>query len=123
MLRKAALTVLLLLPLTSYAQVRRQVPAPSQQDNDFGREANGDFGRKFFEDLRSLFGRLQRSELDGAFRRAKAIHCSDLAGQKAEWKEVAFLNDDRKLGDWHYDNLEDVKSDLVAFVFSGTLPR
>jgi hypothetical protein len=109
------------MPLTSHAQVRRQVPAPSQQDNgDFGRQANGDFGRKFFEDLRSLFGRLQRSELDGAFRRAKTIHCSDLAGQMAEWKEVAFLNDDRKLGDWHHENLNDVKSDLVAFVFSGT---
>ena len=120
-LQSAALGVLLLLPVTSPAQVRRQVPAQSQQDKgDFGREANGDFGRKFFEDLRSLFGRLQRSELDGAFRRANGIHCSDLAGQMAEWKEVAFLNDDRKLGDWHYDNLEDVKSDLVAFVFSGT---
>lgn len=126
-LLNASLTVLLLLPLTSYAQVRRQVPAPAQQDKQddqdngrFGREANGDFGRKFFEDLGSLFGRLQRSELDGAFRRAKAIRCSDLAGQMAEWKEVAFLNDDRKLGDWHHDNLEDVKNDMVAFVFSGT---
>jgi hypothetical protein len=102
----------LFLPFTAHAQVRRQVPAPSQQ-------TGGDFGSKFFDDLRSLFGRLQRSELDRAFQRAKPIHCSDLAGQTGEWKEVAFLNDDRKLGDWHYANIEDVKKDLVAFVFSG----
>jgi hypothetical protein len=115
MLQTLALTFLLLFPLTTYAQVRRQVaPAPSQQSG------GGDFGSKFFDDLRSLFGRLQRLELDRAFQAAKPIRCSDLAGQAGEWKEVAFLNDDRKLGDWHFDNLEDVKSDLVAFVFSGT---
>jgi hypothetical protein len=111
MLRNLVL-IFLLLPFTSLAQVRRQVPAPSEQ-------SGGDFGSKFFDDLRSLFGRLQQSELDRAFQRAKPVHCSDLAGQAGEWKEVAFLNDDRKLGDWHYDNIEDVKRDLVAFVFSG----
>jgi hypothetical protein len=102
----------LLLPLAGGAQVRRQVPAPEQE--------SGDFGSKFFEDLRSLFGRLQRSELDRAFRQAKPIRCSDLAGQMGEWKEVAFLNDDRQLGDWHFENIDEVKQDLVAFVFSGT---
>src|SRR6266446_4506562 len=110
MLRNLVL-ILLLLPLTSHAQVRRQVPAPSQQ-------SGGDFGSKFFDDLRSLFGRLQQSELDRAFQRAKPIHCSDLVGQTGEWKEVAFLNDDRNLGDWHFDSIQEVKSDLAAFVFS-----
>jgi hypothetical protein len=104
--------VVLLLPLTSEAQIRRQVPAPAQE--------SGDFGSKFFDDLRSLFGRLQRSELDGAFQRARAMRCSDLVGQTGEWKEVAFLNDDRSLGDWHFGNIEEVKSDLAAFAFSGT---
>lgn len=94
-----ALAIVFLLPLAAGAQ---------------------DFGSKFFDDLRSLFGRLQRSELDRAFRQAKPIRCSDLAGEKAEWKEVAFLNDDRSLGDWHFDNIDEVKQDLVAFVFSGT---
>src|ERR1043165_7294672 len=111
--RSLLLILLLLFPLTIYAQVRRQVPAPSQQ------QSGGDFGSRFFDDLRSLFGRLQRSELDRAFQGAKPIRCSDLAGQAGEWKEVAFLNDDRKLGDWHYDKLEDVKKDLVTYVFSG----
>jgi hypothetical protein len=108
------LSFLQLLPLAGHAQVRRQVPAPAQ-------ETGGDFGSKFFDDLRSLFGRLQRAELDRAFQQARSARCSDLvAGQMDEWKEVAFLNDDRKLGDWHFDNIEDVKSNLVAFVFSGT---
>ena len=111
-LRSCVCTFLIFLPLTSHAQIRRQVPAPV-------RESVGDFGSKFFDDVRSLFGRLQQSELEKAFERAKPVHCSDLAEQTGEWKEVAFLNDDRKLGDWHYDNIEDVKRDLVAFVFSG----
>src|SRR5690242_2826597 len=116
--RSLILTLFLLFPLTTSAQVRRPVPAPSQQSGgDF--RSRGDFGSKFFDDLRSLFGRLQRSELDRAFQGAKPIRCSDLAGQAGEWKEVAFLNDDRKIGEWHYEKLEDVKGDLVAFVFSG----
>ena len=102
---------MLLFPIASGAQVRRRVPAPAQE--------SGDFGSKFFDDLRSLFGRLQRSELDRAFQRAKAIRCSDLVGQSGEWKEVAFLNDDRKLGDWHFDSIDEVKNDPAAFVFSG----
>jgi hypothetical protein len=101
----------LMFPLISDAQIRRPVSAPAQE--------NGDFGSKFFEDLGILFGRLQQSDLDRAFQRAKPARCSDLVGQTGEWKEVAFLNDDRKLGDWHYSNIDDVKRDLAAFVFSG----
>src|ERR1051326_291769 len=74
-----------------------------------------DFGTKFFEDLRKLFGRLQQSELDLAFRRAEAIRCSDLVSQTGEWKQVAFLNDDRKLGDWHYDKIDEVKQDPTKY--------
>ena len=110
--RPLVYVLLLLFPLAGEAQIRRQDQAPAQE--------NGDFGTKFFDDLRSLFGRLQQSELDRAFQRANSIRCSDLVGQTGEWKEVAFLNDDRKLGDWHFDNIEEVKRDLVAFLFSGT---
>lgn len=100
-LRRLAWIFVLWLPITSGAQ-------------------NPDFGSKFFDDLRSLFGRLQKSELERAFQRAKPIHCSDLVEEKGEWKQVAFLNDDRKLGDWHYDSIDEVKRDLVRYVFSGT---
>ncbi len=79
-----------------------------------------DFGTKFFDDLRKLFGRLQQSELDQAFRRANAVRCSELVSQTGEWKQVAFLNDDRKLGDWHYDDIDEVKKDPTKYVFSGS---
>jgi hypothetical protein len=79
-----------------------------------------DFGSKFFDDLRRLFGRLQQSELDLAFRRANPVRCSELVSQTGEWKQVAFLNDDRKLGDWHHDNIDDVKKDPAKYVFSGS---
>jgi hypothetical protein len=105
-------TAISLSVIPASAQIRRQVEAPAAD--------NRDFSSKFFDDLRSLFGKLQRSELEQAFRRAKPIRCSDLAGQSGEWKEVAFLNDDRTLGDWHFESIEDVKRDITAFVFSGT---
>jgi hypothetical protein len=37
-----------------------------------------------------------------------------------EWKQVAFLNDNPKIANWHFDSLDMVKSDPVTFVFSGT---
>src|SRR5262245_4966767 len=78
-----------------------------------------DFGAKFLDNLQTLFGRLETSELDSAFQRAKAIRCSDLIGQSGEWKDVGFLNDNRNLAAWHYGNIDDVKSDPVRYVFSG----
>src|SRR5262247_4748502 len=80
---------------------------------------NADFGAKFLEDLKILFGRLETSELDSAFQRAKAIRCSDLVGRSGEWKDVGFLNDNRTLAAWHYEDIDSVKSDPVRFVFSG----
>jgi hypothetical protein len=80
---------------------------------------SSDFSTKFFDDLRLLFGRLQQSELDQAFRQAKPIRCSDLVGQTGDWKEVAFLNDDRSLGDWYHSSIEEVKRELAKYVFSG----
>jgi hypothetical protein len=80
---------------------------------------NPDFGAKFLEDLKTLFGRLETSELNGAFQRAKAIRCSDLVGRSGEWKDVGFLNDNRTLAAWHYEDIESVKSDPARFVFSG----
>jgi hypothetical protein len=35
------------------------------------------------------------------------------------WKEVAFLNGDRKLGNWHFESLEEVNRELATFRFSG----
>jgi hypothetical protein len=78
-----------------------------------------DFGEKFLDDLQTLFGRLDVSELDHAFRQAKAIRCSDLIGRSGEWKNVGFLNDNRNIAAWHYEDIDSVKSDPVRYVFSG----
>ncbi len=83
---------------------------------------NPDFGAKFLGDLQTLFGRLETSELDSAFQRAKAIRCSDLIGKSGEWKDVGFLNDNRNLAAWHHDDIDSVKSDPVRYVFSGCAP-
>jgi hypothetical protein len=80
---------------------------------------NPDFGAKFLDDLQTLFGRLETSELDSAFQRAKAIRCSDLTGKSGEWKDVGFLNDNRNLAAWHHEDIDSVKSDPVRYVFSG----
>src|SRR5215471_12660763 len=80
---------------------------------------NSDFGARFLDDLQTLFGRLEASELDSAFQRAKAIRCSDLIGKSGEWKDVGFLNDNRNLAAWHYEDIDSVKSDPVRYVFSG----
>jgi hypothetical protein len=80
---------------------------------------NGDFASEFFGDLGRLFGRLQQSELARAFDQAKPIQCSDLVQDGGQWKQVAFLNDNRKIANWHYDSIDAVKRDPVTFVFSG----
>ena len=80
---------------------------------------NGDFGTKFFDELRSLFGRLRDADLDRAFRRGRAIRCADLAEKSGVWKEVAFLNGDRKIGNWHFESLAEVNRELATFKFSG----
>ena len=80
---------------------------------------NADFGAKFVSDLQTLFGRLETSELDTAFQRAKAIRCSDLIGKSGEWKVVGFLNDNRALAAWHHEDIDTVKNDPVRYVFSG----
>jgi hypothetical protein len=85
-----------------------------------GSTQNIDFGSKFFDDLRKLFGQLQQSELDLAFRQANSIRCRELISNTGEWKQVGFLNDDRKLGDWHYDSIDEVKKDPTKYVFSGS---
>jgi hypothetical protein len=77
------------------------------------------YDRKFFVQLRTVFGRFRETDLDGAFERAKPIQCSELINGEGEWRTVAFFNERRDLGDWYRTSLEEVKSDLAAFVFKG----
>jgi len=82
-------------------------------------EEDGAYGSRFFDQLRNIFGRFRDSDLERVFHDAQPIQCSELVGRKGEWRPVAFFNEDRTLGDWCRDNLEEVKTDLAVYTFKG----
>src|SRR5438128_764927 len=77
------------------------------------------YDRKFFIQLRGVFGRFRDSDLQRAFDQAKPIQCSELVNDEGEWRTVAFFNENRDLGDWYRRNFDQVKSDLAVFIFKG----
>ena len=77
------------------------------------------YSRRFFAQLRSVFGRFRDTDLQRAFDKAQPIQCSELVNDKGEWRTVAFINEKRELGDWYRSSFEEVKSDLAVFTFSG----
>jgi hypothetical protein len=77
------------------------------------------YGSKFFDQLRTIFGRFRDSDLERVFQQAEQIQCSELLGRSGQWRPVAFFNEDRSLGDWCRENLEEVKSDLTVYTFKG----
>jgi hypothetical protein len=81
------------------------------------------YGAGFFDQLRTIFGRFREGDLQRVFQEALPIQCSELVGRKGEWRTVAFFNDDRRLGDWYRQNLEEVKSDLAVYKFTGTCDK
>jgi hypothetical protein len=83
-------------------------------------EEDGSYGLKFFDQLRTIFGQFRNSDLQRVFADAKPIDCSELVGRKGEWRQVAFFNEDRTLGDWFRERLEEVKADLAVYTFKGT---
>src|SRR5499433_4458628 len=77
------------------------------------------YDRRFFVQLRTVFGRFRDTDLDRAFDKAQSIQCSELVNEEAEWRTVAFFNEKRELGDWYRKSLEEVKNDPSVFVFKG----
>ena len=53
-------------------------------------------------------------DLKRVFQMARPIQCGELVTDKGEWKEVAFFNENRKLGDWYRTSLDEVKSELAV---------
>jgi hypothetical protein len=100
----------LLVACTAYAQ-RETVIQPSQETSQYG--------RRFFTQLRTVFGRFRETDLERVFENAKPIQCSELINENGEWRTVAFFNEKRELGDWYRSNFEEVKSDLSVFIFKG----
>src|SRR6266850_1644440 len=108
-LRILFLILVLFKPIGSYA--RNEPGLRPQQESDYG--------AKFFDQLRSLFGRFRDADLQRAFQTAAPIPCSELVEDRGEWREVAFFNDNRKLGDWYHSSLEEVRTDLAVYIFGG----
>src|SRR3989441_8557475 len=77
------------------------------------------YDRKFFVQLRGVFGRFRDSDLQRVFDTAHPIQCSELASGDGEWRTVAFFNEKRELGDWYRRNFDEVKNDLAVFIFKG----
>ena len=91
----------------------------TRQDTQARPGEEGAYGSRFFDQLRNIFGRFRDSDLQRVFKEAQPIQCSELVGRKGEWRPVAFFNEDRRLGDWCRENLEEVKSDLALYTFKG----
>lgn len=77
------------------------------------------YGSGFFEQLSGIFGRFRDTDLQRAFQEARPIDCSELVGRRGEWRTVAFFNEDRGLGEWYRESLDDVRSDLAVYTFAG----
>jgi hypothetical protein len=78
------------------------------------------YGERFFDQLRAIFGKFREMDLQRVFKEAQPIQCSELVGRKGEWRPVAFFNENRELGDWCRESLEQVKSDLEVYTFKGS---
>ena len=96
---------------------------PAQHEQEAQSDEGSSYGTKFFNQLRTIFGKFRDSDLQRVFEEARPIQCSELVGRKGEWRPVAFFNEDRKLGDWCWENLQQVKSDLVVYTFKGSCSR
>ncbi|HEY2380626.1 MAG TPA: hypothetical protein VGK48_05530 [Terriglobia bacterium] len=113
--------IAVLLPVAvAHAQHERQLPPPEELSHDPSTEpSRGDYSAKFFDDLQKIFGRFRDSDLKRVFDAAQPVQCSDLITDKGEWREVAFFNENRKLGDWYHKTLDEVKADLSVYIFKG----
>ena len=108
-LRVLFLICVLFVPASIHAQRERQIQPPDESA----------YGSKFFDQLRSIFGIFRDADLRRAFQAAKPIQCSELVVSKGEWRTVAFYNEDRSLGEWCRNSLEEVKADLSVYTFKG----
>jgi hypothetical protein len=77
------------------------------------------YGSKFFDQLRNIFGKFRDSDLQKVFQDAQPIQCSEIVARKGEWRPVAFINEDRSLGGWFRESLEEVKAEMTVYTFKG----
>ena len=92
----------------------------AQQERFAQSDGEDTYGARFFEQLHAIFGRFRDMDLQRVFQEARPIQCSELVGRKGEWRPVAFFNEDRKLGDWCRESLQEVKNDVEVYTFKGS---
>ncbi len=109
-LRLLFLICSLLLPADIFAQHQRQLAPPDESA----------YSSKFFEQLHKIFGIFREEDLRRVFQMAKPIRCPDLVASKGQWRTVAFFNEDRSLGEWCRNSLDEVRSDLSVYIFKGS---
>jgi hypothetical protein len=86
----------------------------AQSENGSAVPLQPDYGVSFFDQLRLIFGRFQDADLQRAFQAARPIKCSDLISNEGEWRDVAFFNENRKIGDWYRKSIDEVRHDLAV---------
>jgi hypothetical protein len=109
---KLLCALLLICDLSAAARSDQQVQKPQSEEENA-------YDSKFFDQLRDIFGRFRDSDLQRVFQEAEPIQCSELVSRKGEWRQVAFFNEDRSLGDWCRESLDEVKADLAVYTFKG----
>jgi hypothetical protein len=117
--RALALTVVLASTGLAAEQRERAIPPPATPTSVATPNDSQAYGRRFFVQLRAVFGRFREADLQRVFENAQPIQCSELVNEPGEWRTVAFFNEKRELGDWYRSNFEEVKNDLSVFVFKG----
>ncbi len=93
------------------------LPAQHEQEAQSGEKSA--YGSGFFDQLHRIFGKFREADLQHVFQEARPIGCSELVGRKGEWRTVAFFNENRELGNWCRESLEEVKTDLAIYTFTG----
>jgi hypothetical protein len=112
-------TGLILLPALLIICALLAADLSAQEEQQMQSSEESTYGSKFFDQLRSIFGRFRDADLQRVFQEAQPIECSELVGRKGEWRTVAFFNEDRELGGWCRESVEEVKADLAVYTFKG----
>jgi hypothetical protein len=120
-MRLSRLSLLILFAIASIAHAaQREQAIPRPADSPQSGQDSQQYGRRFFLQLRAVFGRFRDADLQRVFDGAQPIQCSELVNEPGEWRTVAFFNEKRELGDWYRSNFDEVKTDLSVFIFKGT---
>src|SRR4051812_2591662 len=70
------------------ARAQRERDSAKPQEQSAASSESDRYDRKFFIQLRGVFGRFRDSDLERVFDQAKPIQCSELVNDEGEWRTV-----------------------------------